>query len=179
MNKLLRLAYGLLLVIVASSSFAAMRSGLAFWHAKKVNHFIENISEYEQPLSHPKALFAQAYFDVENGQDQQALDRLTHVVSDDDLALKLAAYYNRANIHLRQAQSMGAEDRQRLSSVELAKQDYRTVLLLSPQSWDARFNLELALQMVPEHPDQDSLFDKKIISQQKAVETVGFRVDLP
>ncbi|MBL1322064.1 MAG: MxaK protein [Methylophaga sp.] len=179
MNKLLRLAYGLLLLIVAASSFAAVRSGLEFWQAKKVNHFIENISESVQPLSHPKALFSQAYFDVEKGQIQQALELLTKVVTEDDLTLKSAAYYNRGNIHLRQAQSMADDDRQRLPSVELAKQDYRMALLLTPQQQNARFNLELALRMVPELPEENAEFDKKIISQQKAVETIGFRVDLP
>lgn len=178
MNKLLRLAYVLLLIMVALSVFATLRAGSELWQANKVNHFIANVASYEQPLEQPQALFAQAYHDVKNGEPQQALDRLTQVVTD-DVALKSAAYYNRANIHLRQAQSMGKEDRKRFSVVELAKQDYRSALLLSPQLWNARFNLELALRMVPELPDNDSLFDKKIISQQKAVETIGFRVDLP
>lgn len=179
MNKSLRVAYWLLLVVVGLSVLATIHSAMMFWQANKVNHFIENVSEYEQALPQPKALFAQAYFDVKNDQAQQALDRLTQVVTADDLLLKAAAYYNRGNIHLRQAQSLEVEDRKRLSSVELAKQDYRTALLLSPQLWDARFNLELALRMVPELPDESAQFDKKIISQQKAVETVGFRVDLP
>jgi mxaK protein len=179
MNKLLRLAYGLLLIIVASSSFAAVQSGLELLQAKKVNHFIENANDYKQPLSQPKALFAQAYYDVENNQVQKGLERLTKVVTDDDLALITAAYYNRGNIHLREAQSMADDDKQRLSAVELAKQDYRMALLLSPQQQDARFNLELALRMVPELPDENVQFEKDIISTERAIETIGFRVDLP
>ncbi|PHS25870.1 MAG: MxaK protein [Methylophaga sp.] len=179
MNKLLRLAYGLLLLIVALSLFAVVSSGLALWQAKKVNHFIENVKQYRQPLSHPKALFAQAYYDVENSQSQKGLALLTKVVTDDGLALKTAAYYNRGNIHLHQAQSMADDDRQRLSFVELAKQDYRMVLLLSPQQQHARFNLELALRMVPELPDDDVQFDKDVISTERSIETIGFRVDLP
>ncbi len=179
MNKILRLAYGVLLIVIIASVYLAIRSGLELWQANKINHFIENIADYKQPLSHPKALFAQAYYDVEAGEPQKALEHLTHVVTDDDIELKAASYYNRGNIHLRQALSMQADDRQRLSSVELAKQDYRTVLQLIPEMQDARFNLELALRLVPELPDEDSQFDKKIISQEKAVETVGFRVDLP
>ena len=34
--------------------------------------------------------------------------------------------------------------------MELAKQRYRDVLLINPQNWNARHNLELALRVAPE-----------------------------
>jgi mxaK protein len=179
MNKSLQLAYRLLVTIVVLSLLAVIQSGTKLWQANKINHFINHVGDYDEPLNHSNALFAQAFYDVKNGQPQQALDLLTQIVTSDDLALKAAAYYNRGNIHLRQAQSMDAEDRKRLPSVELAKQDYRTALLLSPELWDARFNLELALRMVPEKADVSALFDKPIVNQQKTVQSYGFRVDLP
>ncbi len=179
MNKVLRFAHIVLLLVIVSSGYAAIHNGIELWNANKVNYFIEHVADYKQPLAHPKALFAQAYYDVTEGEYQKALDHLTHVIITDDVELKVAAYYNRGNIHLRQALTMLPDERQRLSLVELAKQDYRTALLLSPQMQDARFNLELALRMVPELPDADSQFDKNIISQERSIETIGFRVDLP
>ena len=63
--------------------------------------------------------------------------------------------------------------------IELVKQDYRTALLLKPELWDVRYNLELALNIVPEIPEGDGLFEKPIIDMRKSIESVGFKVDLP
>ncbi len=179
MNKSLHLAYWLLITIAVVGFAAMLSTAMKLWQANKVNHFIENVSEYEQPLPHPKALFALAYYNVENDQPQLALDRLTKVLMDNEIILKSAAYYNRGNVHLRQAQAMLPGDRQSFLLVELAKQDYRRALLLSPQLKDARFNLELALRIVPELPDDEEQFGGNIINQQRTIENIGFRVDLP
>ncbi len=102
---------------------------------------------------------------------------MLRVSNTDDKELEAAAYYNRANIYLKLAQRAGKND-SRLSYIALAKQDYRNSLLLDSSNWNARFNLEIALLMVPEEPVQKSEF-KKIISQRKDVRAVGFKVDLP
>lgn len=60
------------------------------------------------------------------------------------------ARYNLGNLHLRQAIKMGVADRQALPLIELAKIQYREVLALQPDHWDARFNLERALWLAPE-----------------------------
>ena len=72
-----------------------------------------------------------------------------------------------------------SEDPKIIPLIELAKQDYRTALLLKPDLWDARYNLELALNIVPEEPVGDGLFDKPIINMSKSIESVGFKVELP
>ncbi len=179
MNKSLHLAHWLLIIIVIVSLIATAHTAVTLWQSNKINHFISNVSDYEQVPEHPMAQFAQAFNDVKQDKQQQALDRLTQIVATEDVNLKTAIYFNRGNIHLREAQAMLEDDPARLSVVELAKQDYRTALLLDSSLWNVRFNLELALKMVPEEPEPDSLFDKSIIKQQKSVQTIGFRVDLP
>ncbi|MDH5357100.1 MAG: MxaK protein [Gammaproteobacteria bacterium] len=178
MNKVLRLAHWLLVVIAIVSLVAAGRVGLALWQDNKINHFISNVSEYEQVPEHAMAQFAQAYNEAELGKSLLALDRLTKLVTTDDLRLQATAYFNRGNLHLREAQALAKDNAKRSSLIELAKQDYRSALLLDSSLWDVRFNLELALLMAPEQPADAKLSDKKKTFSRK-IKTVGFRVDLP
>ena len=179
MNKSLQLAHWLLVIVVIVSLLATVRAGTTLWQANKINHFINNLGDNEQIPSHPMAQFAQAFHEARQDKPQQALDRLTQVIATSDHDLQTAAYYNRANIHLRQAQTLVKGDLKRIPSVELAKQDYRTALLINSELWDVRYNLEVALKMVPEQPDVDALFDKPKVFEERSIKSVGFRVDLP
>lgn len=67
------------------------------------------------------------------------------------------AQYNLANAYLRQALVDGTQtSSQTLPMVELAKQRYRDLLAQSPDHWNARYNLERALQIAPELVDKES-----------------------
>ena len=178
MNKALHLSHWLLVIIAIVSLVASGRVGLALWQTNKINHFISNPSDYEQVPEHAMAQFAQAYNEVEQGKSPQALERLTKLVTIDVLRLQATAYFNRGNIHLREAQALAKDDVKRPSLLELAKQDYRTALLLDSSLWDVRFNLELALLMAPEEPAEAKGSDKKKTFSRK-IKAVGFRVDLP
>ncbi|RLA02555.1 MAG: MxaK protein, partial [Gammaproteobacteria bacterium] len=85
----------------------------------------------------------------------------------------------RGNIHLRDAQALAASDTGRIALVSLAKQDYRTALLINSSLWDARYNLELALLMVPEEPAENKVYTRRKGAESVVVKAVGFRVDLP
>lgn len=178
MNKSLHLAHWLLIIIVIVSLIATAHTAFTLWQSNKINYFISNVSDYEQVPEHPRAQFAQAFNDAEQDKHQQALDRLTKITTTDDVDLQAAIYFNRGNIHLREAQAMLKDDPSRLSMVELAKQDYRTALLIDSSLWDVRFNLELALLLVPEKPLEVKPENTKIF-QTRTVKTIGFRVDLP
>jgi len=184
MNRKLYLTYWLVVALLLLSLFGATRTGINLWQQKEINQYIEIENKGEtQPPSHYKALFSKAFELVSNEQLDQALDILTQIISrkdiNDDKRVKASSYFNRANIHLRQAQLLVAKDPQRIPLVELAKQDYRTALLIYPASWDIRFNLEVALRMVPEEPDIEGVFEQPKISSEKSIQSVGFRVDLP
>lgn len=179
MNKLFHLAHWLLVAIAVVSVVAIGQTGYALWQTNKINAFISGNVESELVPEHFKAQFAQAFRDVEQGKPESALERLTTVLETDDPELEATAYYNRGNIHLREAQALAAADTARIALVGLAKQDYRNALLLNSSLWDARFNLELALLMVPEEPPSSQALDKSKGSKSIIVKSLGFRVDLP
>jgi len=179
MNKYLNITHWLLVIVALVSILIAGQAGYALWQTGKVNAFINNPSDFEQVPDHLKAQFSQAYNDVEQGNSVKALETLTAVLETDDAELEAATYFNRGNIHLREAQALPSGDSGRIPLVGLAKQDYRTALLLDSSLWDVRFNLELALLMVPEEVNITKAYSKRKGSESVVVKAVGFRVDLP
>jgi mxaK protein len=181
MNKLLHLLHGALLAILIAALFFAFTAATQLYQTKKLNELILD-TEVEIEDALPKNLyveFAHAYYAVEQNDYADALHLLTNVITTKDDNLKASAHFNRGNINLRQAQALQSEDPKIVPLIELAKQDYRTALLLQPDLWDVRYNLELALHIVPEIPEDDGLFEKPIIDSRKSIESVGFKVDLP
>ena len=80
-------------------------------------------------------------------------------MQDEGGPLARAARYNAGNIHLRQALTLnqsrgGAAFGALITPAELAKQAYRDVLRAEPRDWDARFNLERALRLLPDAEDE-------------------------
>ncbi|NQY26574.1 MAG: MxaK protein [Piscirickettsiaceae bacterium] len=178
MNKSF-LAHWVLVAIASVSLLGTGQAGISLWQAEKLNDFISNTAEYELVPEHLKAQFAQAYNEAESGETNAALERLTTVVTTNDAELEANAYYNRGNINLREARSMDKNDTGRIALIGLAKQDYRTALLINSELWDARYNLEIALIMVPEDSSENKKYTKRKGSQSVIVKVVGFRVDLP
>jgi len=100
-------------------------------------------------------------------------------VTTNDLDLEAAAYFNRGNIHLRDAIVLSAGDTGRIALIGLAKQDYRNALLIDSSLWNARFNLEIALRLAPENAAENKRYLKRKGSTSVVAKVVGFRVDLP
>jgi len=179
MNKLLHLVHVALISVMAMALFFAFTAATQLWQTQKLNETIASEELYEAVPKHEYVQFSQAFYAMEQGKNQQALNLLTHAITTEDVMLKTSAHYNRGNVNLRQALALQKDDPKVIPLIELAKQDYRNALLLQPNSWDVRYNLELALTVVPEEPEGDGLFEKPIIDMQKSIESVGFKVDLP
>jgi mxaK protein len=60
--------------------------------------------------------------------------------------------YNLGNLYLEQAvqQTEAANINEALPLAGLAKQAYRQALALDSQNWDAKYNLEVAMRLLPE-----------------------------
>ena len=99
----------------------------------------------------PEARFAQALAQGAAGRYEPALRAYKALVQAEHGSLREAARYNLGNLHLREALKAGATTADAaLPLVELAKQSYRDALRDDPSDWDARYNLERALQLAPE-----------------------------
>jgi mxaK protein len=95
--------------------------------------------------------------------------------------LRDTALYDLGNLYLREAlrvRDSGA-DASALPLLELAKENYRSVLLQRPDLWDAKFNLELALRVAPD-PDPADTGAPQILTSERAVTTMrAFTLGLP
>lgn len=179
MNKLLVAAHWALLLIITVSIVWLLGSSYQLWQQAKINDYIANPESQDFIPDDARGHFAKANQIVLQNEPDLALEQLTLVLGYEGNPLMKDAYFNRGNVNLRKALEMTASDARLIPLVELAKQDYRSALLLEPEMWDARYNLEVALRIVSEDPDSDSDFDKKVISSQRSIESKAFKVDLP
>lgn len=179
MNKLSQLSYWSLIAATLASASVFVSTAIQLYQTNKLNAFIANVEQYDETPDMPKAMLAKAYTLEQSDKGNEALDVLSHVVASDDREVIIPALMNRANINLREALKLAADDKKRIPLTELAKQDYRKALLIDPMQWDIRYNLELALTVVPELPEQDVIFEKPSVLRQRTVESKGFKVDLP
>ncbi len=96
--------------------------------------------------------FAKAYAEQREGRFQDARMLYSALEHSENERLRLAASYNMGNTFLQQAARIDLDnDADRaLPLVELAKDRYRAVLAADSAQWDARYNLERALQIAPD-----------------------------
>jgi len=101
-------------------------------------------------------LFAQAYADQQQGLFQEARLLYTGLEDADDSAVRTAALFNMGNTYLQQASSIDMDADADLASplIELAKGSYRQVLQIDSDHWGAKYNLEAALQLLPDSKDE-------------------------
>lgn len=74
-------------------------------------------------------------------------------------SITAASRFNLANHYLREGLRSDLPGAQARPLVAIAKQRYRDLLLVAPDHWGARVNLEHALRFAPEQSDK--LFDKR------------------
>ncbi|MTI62300.1 MxaK protein [Methylophaga sp.] len=179
MNKTLVLARWLLILLIIGSALLAVITAGRLWQAQQVNAYISDPEAFETIPDDPRARFAHANMLERKQKTNEALEQLTQVLGEADAGLLPLAYFNRGNINLREALKLTSSDGRQIPLIELAKQDYRSALALDPQMWNARYNLEIALRVVPEDPANTEDFEKNVISSQRSIESKAFKVDLP
>ena len=89
--------------------------------------------------------------------------------------------YNLANLYFREALRMretGSNDLA-MPLIELAKQNYKEILRIDDNNWDAKFNLELALILAPEMDPADALEERNPEHSPRALTTIKSREPLP
>lgn len=95
---------------------------------------------------------AHAYRLHAGGRLEEALDAYGTVAPDAEPELRSVQRFNLANLYLERAVELEGNDeiQPAMSLVELAKQNYREILVHDPHHWDARYNLSRALEMLPD-----------------------------
>ena len=86
------------------------------------------------------------------GRIQEAIDAYGAIGTESEPELRKVQYFNLANLYLQRAVELERADELQpaMSLVELAKQNYREILVDDPRHWDSRHNLSRALEMLPD-----------------------------
>jgi mxaK protein len=113
----------------------------------------------------------------------EALDGFNRILGRGDKAFQTTVYYHLGNLYLAQALTRIEETKftQATPLVALAKDAYREVLRRDSQHWDAKYNLALALRLVPELEEVDLSDDQATGRKQEMpwTEVPGFPRGLP
>ena len=161
----------------------AMYEGYGWWQTQRLNNAIDDgsILQFNEALP-AEGLFAQAYLRAQKGDREHAIALYKQVEVMPDAALAQTAKLNRANLYLIRAMELHGEDNQNLALplAELAKVTYRTLLRAEPGNWDAKYNLERALRLVPDPDDSDDADLPPPQQSERAPTTMrGFTLGLP
>lgn len=100
----------------------------------------------------PEVRLARSVFLRQKKRYSEALDTLSLIVSQGDRELQSLSRYNLGNVYLAEAMAEIEAGRinQALPLLALSKQAYRQALTFDSKFWDAKFNLELAMRLLPE-----------------------------
>lgn len=100
----------------------------------------------------PQVRLARAVYLRQTQRYSEALDTLSLIVGQSDSGLQVQSRYNLGNVYLTQAMTEVEAGRinQAMPLLTLAKQAYRYALTLDSGFWDAKYNLELAMRLLPE-----------------------------
>ncbi|QSA97378.1 MxaK protein [Methylococcus sp. EFPC2] len=103
-------------------------------------------------------LLARAAHLASLGRYDDALDIYARVSDSEEVEVRQAALYDLGNLQLRRAAELAEklETRRAVPLLELAKAAYRGALALDPGDWDAKYNLEFAMRLLPEMARRNS-----------------------
>ncbi len=168
---------------------------LVVWHALLMfgvyrdNSAIQNlISGHDVDVSQvisgkPELRLARAYYLKQKHRYDEALATLSLILEQGDNHFKAKTRYNIGNIYLEQAvekaEAMAINEAMPLAG--LAKQAYRQALAYDSQFWDAKYNLEVAMRLLPEMDRVNLQDDEPPKTQQSQLWTTvpGFPRGLP
>lgn len=162
----------------AAQAWFTIRGGEA-WNARISQGQVLTGPEAGMPA---EALFARAAALDARGDFEGALNLYKRIEEDPGSPYARDAAFNAATIYLRRASAAGgpSSDPQTIPLVELAKEGFRNLLRQVPDDWDARYNLDRALRMMPEDDDDDSGAGNPPIGAERAPTTMrGFTLGLP
>ncbi|MDO9423050.1 MAG: MxaK protein [Methylobacter sp.] len=130
----------------------------------------------------PELRLARAFYFQQKHRYDEALSTLSLIMDKGDRKFQAKARYNLGNLYLEQAvqQAKTMNINEALPLAGLAKQAYRQALALDSGNWDAKYNLEVAMRLLPEMDRVDMPDDEPNNQKSQLWTTVpGFPRGLP
>lgn len=114
----------------------------------------DSLSEHDSAVTskaHPAVVLKTANALAAGGEFEDAETLYARLVDEEqESSLGQASRFNLANHYLSNGLRTDLPGSQTRPLIEIAKQRYRDLLLVNPDDWDARVNLEVALRAAPE-----------------------------
>lgn len=163
-----------------------LSSGQELWLARRSNALIDALqsnpgAEVPDGAS-PAVLLAKAQALVRSGHSEEALDFFARADRPGTPDLRHQVRYALGNLYLAQAieKIEAAQAQQAVPLIQLAKDFYREALRLDSGFWDAKYNLELAMRLLPDLERMDlSRDDTRKQAEPLWTEVPGFPKGLP
>ncbi|MEW6038699.1 MAG: MxaK protein [Pseudomonadota bacterium] len=181
----IRIAAGLTLALALSALLEARQWRKAAAANADIAELLagRDLAPERAAMALPPVLLARAVYFVRHERYGDALELLNLLEAQGDAAFRADVYYNQGNLQLIQALDRveKSEIDQARVFTELAKEAYRRALLLVPGHWDAKYNLETAMRLMPEMDRVGNAEDEPPKSESKRLWTgvPGFPRGLP
>lgn len=157
------------------ASLVAMQSAFSCYQISSINQFIARLNQ-GQELKHkqsknsaPEILLARATYLKKKHRYKEAQASLSQIINQGSQKIQAISRYNLGNVYLEQAieltEAMQINEATALTA--LAKQAYRQALALNSGYWDAKYNLEVAMRLLPEM-DRITMKNDDPIAEKKA-----------
>jgi len=156
MRKIYYYSAWILLVLSVSVTFY---SAAALYRKSQENALISRLNNNQAPetgsidSSSPAVGLAYSSYLTRRQRYDEALAILSRISKNlEDNKLKRVSLYNLGNLYLKQAMEAATQMRidDAMALTGLAKNIYRRVLQLDSRHWDAKYNLEVAMRLLPE-----------------------------
>lgn len=144
--------WSLLLAALAVLALAlACQRGLTAWQAERANRLIDAGETVDRAPA--EVVFAHALALERRGRHDDALNAYAEAEVLGDERLRHAVRVNVANLYLRRGIAAASDEgnaQRAMVLIQLAKAGYRRALRDDPDDWNARYNFELALRILPD-----------------------------
>lgn len=125
--------------------------------------------------------FARAYVLQQQQDFKAAVKAYAAIAARPDSRLQMDIKFNLANLYFREALRLreAEDDDLAMPLIELAKQNYKEILRIDTDHWDAKYNLELALVLAPDTDPADALEERNPERSPRAITKIQSRKSLP
>lgn len=144
-------------VLIIALGFA-LQSIFSYYQLSNTNQLItqlnqgKDIDSEELKAAVPELLLARASYLKNKSRYKEAQASLSKIINQGSQNMQAISRYNLGNTYLAEAielaEAMQINEATALAA--LAKQAYRYALLLDSRYWDAKYNLEVAMRLLPE-----------------------------